>query len=215
MLLPCVLFHTLHNSKCVVSCMSLCALCRHFGRSDPILVSCVAELVYQGGQTASILFLTRHHLHIWDKFTDSLIRELAVESCCVSVSPPSTGEHAQLCIRPHPNSGKDTPPDTGYEMVKQYLQQSLVEAFDGGGQGSPVSVFAESAPVVGGDTAPVPGREGPEGVARRDPSGGEGLPGEGVREEEGAGGGEGEEKLVLCFNGLWAEQFHAVWQSTL
>lgn len=145
----------------------------------------------------SLLFLTRHHLYIWDKFTDSLTTEFRIKSCSILVSPSSTSKHVHLCIQTRPSTDKEElAPDSGYEMVRQYLQHSITDIH---GQQSVQDSHDQQLPhnqqssVAGEGLAADPGKQGDTPPAAQDVGGGEGL--------------------VLCLGGLWAEQFCAVWDS--
>ncbi len=195
--------------------------CRHLGRRDPILASCVAGLVSeQEEKTAAMLFLTSEHLYIWDKLTDSLIVKLSIKSC--SISPSSTCDGVYLCFRTRSSSDKDVLPDRGYEMIRQYLQQSMVE--DGGEAADSAVVCMQGTATVDVEedwkrkSLPPSLSRGLEGGGERLRGGGEGLGG-GREGSERRGGGEGlkeeleDEGLVLCFDALCAGQFCAVWES--
>lgn len=193
--------------------------CRHLRRRDPILASCVAGLVSeQEEKTAAMLFLTREHLYIWDKLTDCLIVKLSIKSC--SISPLSTCDGVCLCFRTRSSSDKEVLPDRGYDMIRQYLQQSMVE--DGGEAADSALVCMQGTATV--DVEEEWKRKGaslpslPPSLSRGLEGGGERLRGggEGLARR---GGGEGlkdeleDEGLVLRFDALCAGQFCAVWES--
>lgn len=136
----------------------------------------------QANQT-SLLLLTSQHLYIWDKFTDSLIIEIPIKSSSISTSPSPTSELVQLCIKAHPDPVREDV-CSGYEMIRQYLQQSIdkqdINQQPGASFDTCVDPMSESAPT------PLPSLEDVEDK------------------------GEG---LVLCLGAPWADQFCAVWET--
>ena len=143
----------------------------------------------QPNQT-SLLLLARHHLYIWDKFTDSLIIEFPVKSCFISVSPSPTSEHVQLCIKTRPERGEQDVCG-GYEMIRQYLVQSIASQ-------DLIASSLNEQPGISYDTCVDAMSESTTAAPLLPP----------LEDVESKGDG-----LVLCLGAQWAEQFRAVWES--
>jgi hypothetical protein len=169
--------------------------CRHLNRSDPIVAVYEAEVICldQSNQT-SLLFFTRHHLYIWDTLTDSLVIEFPVRNISISVSSSS---RSQVCIRTQPiSSSKGVAAEGGYEMVRQYLQQSLVDSPD---QHTIADAHSQPLSTAGGHDETEQGLV-VDSVRVDTPS----APVEEAEEGEG---------LVVYLGELCVEHFCAVWES--